>query len=200
MNLESIIYLTQPYQTLGLSGIQRTIPLRYGADTKAVKIQLLHGMRDVCHKNYLKRLWGKSLKVKKRKRFAKPNTVVEVTIEVGTEPLKLASEFTPNELRRTELFVRGTEPTEVSEEYEDMELEAPFNLKAVNHTPGIIDLSWDYNMPEEMEEGEEILFEVSVQVDDGEALVLTTTADQQVIVTDIESGKKIQLLRRCNLR
>lgn len=137
-----------------------------------------------------KKIMGEISQGKETKRFAKPNTVVEVTIEVGTEPLKLASEFTPNELRRTELFVRGTEPTEVSEEYEDMELEAPFNLKAVNHTPGIIDLSWDYNMPEEMEEGEEILFEVSVQVDDGEALVLTTTADQQVIVTDIESGRK----------
>lgn len=49
--------------------------------------------------------------------FTKPNGVVEVEVEKGTDPLKLASDRTPQELRITELFKKGTEPTEVSTKY-----------------------------------------------------------------------------------
>lgn len=136
-----------------------------------------------------RKIMGEISQGKQTKRFTKPSSVVEATIEVGTEPLKLASEFTPSDRRRTELFVRGTEPTEVSKEYKNKEIEAPFNLQAVNSAPGLVDLSWDYKLPEEMEEGTQVQFEVSVRVDDGESKVLTTTPNQQVVVSDIEEGR-----------
>ncbi|WP_249671436.1 hypothetical protein, partial [Bacillus thuringiensis] len=62
--------------------------------------------------------------------FKKMNPVVEATIEVGSKPLKLASDYTPSELRQTEIFVRGTEPTEVSSVYEAPELSTPYNVSA----------------------------------------------------------------------
>src|SRR5690606_14591889 len=49
--------------------------------------------------------------------FKKPESVVELEIEAGSSPLRLASAFTPYNLRSTELFVRGTEPTQVSEQF-----------------------------------------------------------------------------------
>src|SRR5690606_37578399 len=85
--------------------------------------------------------------------FTKPSSVVEATIEVGSNPLKLASEFTPAELRQTELFVKGTEPTQVSEEYEAQTLNAPTNLKAnYNDGGGLVDLTWEYSLPESDDE------------------------------------------------
>src|SRR5690606_9178868 len=100
-------------------------------------------------------------------RFSKPSTVVEATIEVGTDPLKLASEHTPENMRVTELFIKGTEPTEVSDKYKALELDAPSNLQAiVNEAGGLVDLMWEYTLPTiENEEGNEqsvpISFEVS---------------------------------------
>lgn len=125
---------------------------------------------------------------KQTKRFTKPNSVVEATIEVGTEPLKLASKNTPSDKRRTELFVRGTEPTEVSDEYEEEEIPAPFNLQAVNPAFGIVDLSWDFTVPEDYEDST-VLYEVSMNSDDGKSSVVTTTADKRATFTGVEAGR-----------
>lgn len=59
--------------------------------------------------------------------FNKPDGVVEVEIEKYTDPIKLASDQTPNYLRSTELFKKGYEPTEVSTKY--IQLENVTNLK-----------------------------------------------------------------------
>ena len=50
----------------------------------------------------------------KNKKFTKPSGIIEVEIEKETFPTQLASEFTPENLRTTEIFKEGTEPTEVS--------------------------------------------------------------------------------------
>lgn len=129
--------------------------------------------------------------------FKKPNSVVEATIEVGTEPLKLASEFTPDELRSTELFVRGTEPTTVSDEYEELTLEAPSNLQAnYNETDGIIDLTWDFNSPvndkkknKKKNKDVNISFEVTMSVDNAAPVVVSTTKETQVTIPNIEPGR-----------
>ncbi len=57
---------------------------------------------------------------KKNSRFTKPNGVVEVDVELETFPPQLASAYTPNDLRSTELFKRGTEPTEVSTRFSQL--------------------------------------------------------------------------------
>ena len=59
--------------------------------------------------------------------FPENNNVISVEIEKGTDPLKLASPQTPEDLRKTELFKKGTEPTEVSTKY--IPLDNVTNLK-----------------------------------------------------------------------
>nr|WP_106778772.1 penicillin-binding protein 1A [Lysinibacillus timonensis] len=125
--------------------------------------------------------------------FSKPSSVVEATIEIGTNPLKLASEYTPDELKVTELFVKGTEPTQVSEEYKQIELEPPFNLEAnPSEVGGIVDLTWEFATPEQDEEEEPlaITFEVSMSVDNEEPVVVTTTENYQATIPNIETGRE----------
>ncbi|CAM5181716.1 peptidoglycan glycosyltransferase OS=Ureibacillus acetophenoni OX=614649 GN=SAMN05877842_103293 PE=4 SV=1 [Ureibacillus acetophenoni] len=132
-------------------------------------------------------------------RFSKPSSVVEATIEVGTDPLKLASEYTPDELKSTELFVKGTEPTEVSDKYKKLELDPPSNLQAVpNEVGGLVDLMWDYTPPtienSDSNDGENqqtvpISFEVTMTVDGGETIVFEPTESKHVTIPNLEYGK-----------
>ena len=56
----------------------------------------------------------------KNKTFTKPSGVVQIEIENETIPTLLPSEYTPENLRSTELFKDGTEPTEVSTRFEKL--------------------------------------------------------------------------------
>lgn len=62
------------------------------------------------------------------KRFSRPGGVVEVTVEKETIPLQLASEFTPDNMKMTAMYKKGTEPTEVSSRYTT--LGNPSNVKS----------------------------------------------------------------------
>lgn len=73
-------------------------------------------------------------------RFEQPSGVVSATIELGTYPLQLASEFTPSSLRSTELFKAGYEPTEVSTRFS--KLENPTNGNAT-YDGTTIRITWD---------------------------------------------------------
>lgn len=127
-------------------------------------------------------------------RFSQPNSVVSATVEVGTNPLKLASEYTPEDKKVTELFVKGTEPTQVSDEYKKLELDAPSNLHAVyNDAANVIDLTWDHQAPGESEadfdpEALDITYEVSMSIDDGQQTVISTTGAKNVTIPSIEQG------------
>ena len=72
--------------------------------------------------------------------FTKPNSVVQSAVEFGSDPPKLPSEETPNEYRRTELFKRGTEPTETSTRF--MGAEAPTGL-TFKATTTSVTLTWN---------------------------------------------------------
>src|SRR5699024_11526165 len=50
--------------------------------------------------------------------FTKPDSVVEVDVQKGSNPPSLASENAPSDSIVTELFVKGTDPDKVSEENE----------------------------------------------------------------------------------
>ena len=50
-------------------------------------------------------------------KFTKPSGVVSVTVEKESYPAALPSEFTPDDMKVTELFKSGTEPTDVSTRY-----------------------------------------------------------------------------------
>lgn len=72
--------------------------------------------------------------------FTKPESVKEVTIEYGTNPAKLASDGTPDNMKVVELFKAGTEPTEVSTKYMKLQNVSGLNGK-IDDTK--VSLSWN---------------------------------------------------------
>lgn len=72
--------------------------------------------------------------------WTKPNGVVEVEIENETYPAKLPSEYTPDNMKITELFKAGTEPTEISDRYSKLD-----NVKNLKSTinGNKLTLTWD---------------------------------------------------------
>lgn len=72
--------------------------------------------------------------------FTKPSGVVSVEVESGCPEAMLPSEYTPSSLRQTELFIKGTEPTTVSERF--AKLSDVNNLKASTVGNKIV-LTWD---------------------------------------------------------
>jgi penicillin-binding protein 1A len=73
-------------------------------------------------------------------KFPVPKSVTKVVVERGTEPAMLPSEWTPSNMRSTEYFKKGTEPTEVSPRYKT--LPNPTNVD-INNNNGQIVLTWD---------------------------------------------------------
>ncbi len=72
-------------------------------------------------------------------RFKQPSSVVSANIELETNPVQLASDFTPSNLKSTEYFKKGTAPSEVSTRFS--KLENPTNLKAT-YDNGVTTLDW----------------------------------------------------------
>lgn len=54
---------------------------------------------------------------KDTKGWTPPSSVVASAVEIGTWPAQLPSAYTPSDMVTTEYFVKGTQPTEVSERY-----------------------------------------------------------------------------------
>ena len=82
---------------------------------------------------------------KDTKGWTRPSSVVEVPVENETWPAQLPSEYTPSNLRTSGLFVRGTQPTEVSPRFSKLN-----DVKNVRTTKGVnsATISWDYTLPE----------------------------------------------------
>ena len=79
------------------------------------------------------------------KNFTIPKSIVAVQVETGTIPAMLPSENTPKDMISTEYFKSGTEPTEVSPRY--LQLNNPNGLN-VSVEDGIASLTWKAaNMP-----------------------------------------------------
>lgn len=72
--------------------------------------------------------------------FTKPSGVVSVELEHQNPEPTLPSEFTPGDLKITELFIRGTEPTTVSDRFKKLEDVSNLNIK---ENKGTITLTWD---------------------------------------------------------
>ena len=56
----------------------------------------------------------------KNKRFTVPNGITEVTVENETFPAQLPSAYTPSDMKVTDIFKVGAEPTEVSPRYDKL--------------------------------------------------------------------------------
>ena len=78
--------------------------------------------------------------------FTKPSSVSEVAVETECPTPMLPSEFTPSDLIKTELFVKGHEPTETSPRF--AKLPDTTSVKATE-SKGTVTLSWSaVNVPE----------------------------------------------------
>src|SRR5699024_4035449 len=78
-------------------------------------------------------------------------------------------------------FVKGTEPSSVSEKFD--ELDGVSNLSASYNDEGeSISASWDYD------DDMDVSFEVAYKVEDGEYQSLTITEDKEVEISSVEPG------------
>ncbi|SER12351.1 penicillin-binding protein 1A [Gracilibacillus ureilyticus] len=112
--------------------------------------------------------------------FQKPDSVVEVAVEKGSNPAKRPSEYTPSSEIVTELFVKGHEPSAVSEKFD--QLDPVTNLAAVyDEEEERINVEWEY------EDMENTTFEVSVAAD-GSAGNVTETESTSLEISNIEQG------------
>ncbi|WP_171046426.1 PBP1A family penicillin-binding protein [Lentibacillus cibarius] len=118
--------------------------------------------------------------------FTKPDSVVEVAVEKGSRPAKLPSDYTPDSKIVTELFVKGTEPSKTSERFEQLDpvkdLEATFDSDSAT-----IQVEWDY------ETEQDISFEVSARVGDGQKQKLSSTEETAMEISNVEPGTKYHI-------
>ena len=81
---------------------------------------------------------------KTTKKWEMPSSVVAVTVERETWPAQLPSQYTPDNMKITEYFKKGTQPTEVSQRYE--KLNAVSNLQSTKTNSGY-KITWDWKVP-----------------------------------------------------
>ena len=83
-------------------------------------------------------------------KFKKPSGVTTATIELETYPVKLATEFTPKELKSTEMFNKNSVPTEKSTRF--AQLDNPTGLK-YTYDGATVRLTWnDVPIPDAVSE------------------------------------------------
>ena len=81
---------------------------------------------------------------KDTKGWTKPSSVVISQVEKDTYPAKLPSPYTPENMITTEYFVRGTQPTEISERF--TQLNEISNVKT-NISGNNATITWEYTTP-----------------------------------------------------
>src|SRR5699024_3869687 len=115
--------------------------------------------------------------------WTKPDSVVEVAVKKGSNPPVLASDQTPDSETVTELFVKGTEPSRSSENDDKDELDPVENLTAIyDEDTNSIHVEWDYDTDED------VMFEVSASVDDGDMQSLSSTDNTEMEIDNVELG------------
>lgn len=81
--------------------------------------------------------------------FNVPSSVVKVEVEKETWPAMKPSEYTPADMKITEYFIAGTEPTDVSPRY--AKLNDVTNVKANTTTNGT-KITWEHEIPKIVDE------------------------------------------------
>lgn len=130
-----------------------------------------------------------------RRDWERPDSVVELEIEDGTDPAQLAAPGSDNTV--SELFVRGNTPTERAEpeEPEEIELSAPSGLSA-RYVAESDDVSirWDaYELPEDVEGTVQYLLSINGQeqvVSETEHLITDPPRDVLEISLAVRVGEQ----------
>lgn len=81
---------------------------------------------------------------KDTKGWTQPSSVVKVAVEKETYPAKLPSPYTPDDMITTEYFVKGTQPTAVSDRYTKLNEISDTKLEVTGNIATII---WNYELP-----------------------------------------------------
>lgn len=124
------------------------------AYTPEYSVALWYGYKEVDSTHYLSsasapkdNLMSYVIKTipKTTKKWEIPSSVVAVTVEKETWPAQLASEYTPDSMKITEYFKKGTQPTEVSQRY--AKLPAVTNLKSTKEGNNY-KLTWNFKTPD----------------------------------------------------
>ncbi|GGB33188.1 penicillin-binding protein 1A/1B [Lentibacillus populi] len=115
--------------------------------------------------------------------FKKPDSVVEVGVEKGSNPAKLPSAYTPDSNIVTELFVKGTEPTKTSEKYDKLDPVSGLTAE-YDKDKNKINVKWDYD------KDQDVSFQVSASVDGGQMQELSTTGDTSMEISSVEPGSE----------
>ena len=114
-------------------------------------ISTWYGVEKLTHESYVKAIAAANEKKKisgllankiypKNSKFKKPSGVVSAKYEDETIPPMLPSEYTPTSFIRTELFKKGTEPSEVSDRFSQL---ANPSGGGADVTGTQITISWD---------------------------------------------------------
>ncbi|SEN44226.1 penicillin-binding protein 1A [Amphibacillus marinus] len=112
--------------------------------------------------------------------FEMPDSVVRVQVERGSNPAKLPSAYTPDSQIVTELFKRGYEPTQESEQFEQLDPVA--NLSAqYNEESNQIDVSWSYSGDED------VSFNINYGTN-GSSGNDSSTSEQSFTISNVERG------------
>ncbi|MEC1672105.1 PBP1A family penicillin-binding protein [Bacillus mojavensis] len=116
--------------------------------------------------------------------FEKPDSVVEATVEKGSNPAKLAGPNTPSAKKLTEYFVKGTTPTTVSKTYEKEEKEETAKLSGLSvkydKDNQSLTLSWNYDG--------DATFAVKQSVDGGSYSEIQNSSAKEAVISGVQPG------------
>ncbi len=117
--------------------------------------------------------------------FQQPDSVVRVGVEKGTG--LLPSDFTPESEITYEYFVKGTEPSSVSDEYEIEadDLPAPDVTAEYNEDEHAIYTSWSFDD----DLVDEFSFQLEIQGPEGDFETITITKDREYMLNNPEYGE-----------
>lgn len=116
--------------------------------------------------------------------FKQPSSVVEVPIVVGSNPPVVASPTTPEDMVTYELFKKGTEPTEVTTEF-DEPLKFTGASAKYNEATGQITVSWTYEQHEALDPAE---FIVEYSVDGGAVQKTSPSTNTSIVFENVTPG------------
>lgn len=116
--------------------------------------------------------------------FEKPDSVVEATVEKGSNPAKLAGPNTPSDKKVTEYFVKGTSPSTVSKTYEKEEKEETAKLSGLSvkydKDNQSLTLSWKYDG--------DATFAVKQSVDGGSYSEVQNSSAKEAVISGVQPG------------
>ncbi|MCY8636194.1 fibronectin type III domain-containing protein, partial [Bacillus spizizenii] len=116
--------------------------------------------------------------------FEKPDSVVEATVEKGSNPAKLAGPNTPSDKKLTEYFVKGTAPSTVSKTYEKEEKEETEKLSGLSvkydKDNQSLTLSWKYDG--------DATFAVKQSVDGGSYSEIQNSSAKEAVISGVQPG------------